>query len=725
MGLSGIVSQMLLLRELLIVFSGNEMSIGVILANWLVMEAIGCLFLGRLAEARRKIENFTLITTAFSLSLLAVIFLTRILKNILGVSIGESIGFLPMLFSSLLILLPVSLTHGALFTFGCKIYSMLSPQGAIGKVYIYETIGTMVGGLVWMYFLIPYFDAFQMALGLAILNVVVCIGMLARYSTRATVLAATLFLGILLSLVPLGSKIHWLSVRMQWRDLNVVHYQNSIYGNICVVENEGQYLYFLDGIPQIMTPVPDTTFVEEYVHIPFLIHSNPENILVISGGVGGVINEILKHPVKLVEYVELDPLILELIRKFPTPLSERELGEKRVRVKHIDGRLFLKTTQIKYDIIFVGLSDPSDLQANRFFTEEFFSLAKSKLKGGGILVVSIPGSLTYFSEELVNLNACILRTLKRFFPYIRVLPGDDTNLLLSSDSGNVFVESSQLVRKLRERGIEAVTMPWRIERKLHPGWQKWFEGFIETGTERINRDFEPLGVFYSISWWNSVLSPYLRGFFRLFESLRLHVFLSLLIVPVIFIVLRPKRIFIPFCIATTGFAGMMFDLLLIFAFQSIYGYVFYWIGLLVTSFMTGAVVGAMSVSRVKNHLDIFLKVETGVMLYSLVIFVALKLMPGIGDVPLKALFLLLSFISGLVTGAQFPLASEMHNSMSLSGKAGILYASDLLGGWLGGIAGGVVILPVIGLFGSCVITSLLKVISLISIVAALRLRLLR
>ena len=62
MGCSGLVAQILLLRELLIVFSGNELCIGIILANWLVLEAFGCLFLGSRAEkSRNQLETFTII----------------------------------------------------------------------------------------------------------------------------------------------------------------------------------------------------------------------------------------------------------------------------------------------------------------------------------------------------------------------------------------------------------------------------------------------------------------------------------------------------------------------------------------------------------------------------------------------------------------------------------------------------------------------------------------
>jgi spermidine synthase len=95
--------------------------------------------------------------------------------------------------------------------------------------------------------------------------------------------------------------------------------------------------------------------------------------------------------------------------------------------------------------------------------------------------------------------------------------------------------------------------------------------------------------------------------------------------------------------------------------------------------------------------------------------------PGI-FLSLKILFLVISFICGFLIGAQFPLATKIYlkGDTSLSKAAGILYSSDLLGGWLGGIVGGVVLLPVLGLLGTCVVVVLLKLSSFVIIIAQFR-----
>ena len=288
----------------------------------------------------------------------------------------------------------------------------------------------------------------------------------------------------------------------------------------------------------------------------------------------------------------------------------------------------------------------------------------------------------------------------------------------------------QIIERLGQRDITAdVIVPWHIEKKLHPGWQDWFSRFLEGGSQKINSDFKPLGLFYSISHWNAVFAPLLRGIFSQFERINLKgVVLLFAIILFLYFIFRPGNVQyfrggITLAIITTGFAGMMFDLMIIFAFQSIYGYLFSWIGILVASFMAGAACGALLITtvlgRIKNYLRLFKLIELAIICFSIAfpfVFLAMPAYTGDNGVffLFNILFLGLSFVSGFLTGSQFPLANKLYleRSGNLSQTAGSLYAADLLGGWLGGIVGAVVLLPVLGLTGTCLTVGLLKLTSL-------------
>ncbi len=296
-----------------------------------------------------------------------------------------------------------------------------------------------------------------------------------------------------------------------------------------------------------------------------------------------------------------------------------------------------------------------------------------------------------------------------------------------------MLDRAQIIERLNQRNIKAeVIIPWYIEQKLHDGWQGWFSSFVEGSSQRINSDFNPIGVFYSVSHWNALFAPSLRWLFRQFERISLRVIVPLfvfLLLPYSILQSRKPRFFRPgisLAIITTGFAGMIFDLMLIFTFQSIYGYVFSWIGILVASFMAGAACGAMLIAivldRIKNCLKLFTRIELAIMSFSIgcpFVILAANVYLGRPDTffLFSLLFLVISFVSGLLIGSQFPLANKIYlrNSTSLSKTAGLLYASDLLGGWFGGIIGAVVLLPVLGLVGTCITVGLLKLTSFIVI----------
>jgi spermidine synthase len=748
MGLSGLIAEIFLLRELLIVFSGNELSIGIILANWLLLEALGCFYPGRIIDrTENKLEAFALVTVLFSTALLAAVFAIRILKVMLGVSIGEHVGLLPMFYSSFLVLLPVSMLHGALFTFSCRIYAMhREPDDAVaGRVYVDETVGTMAGGIICTFVFIPLLNSFEVVIGVAFLNMLVCLWNLApawRSGLRRR--AMPVLCGILAAITGIGlltgqaDQLHISSIRMQWTGHNVVHYQNSPYGNIAVLENQGQYLFFLDGIPEIITPVPDMLFVEEFVHLPMLAHPDPQDILVLRGGAGGMIDEILKHPsVRNVTYAEHDPAFLEVIRKFPTPLTESELSDPRVRLQYRDGRLLLASSPQTYDIIFVGVMEPSNLQSNRFFTREFFSLAQNRLNEGGILVLTVPGSLTFLSDELKNLNSTIFHSLGDVFPRIRTIPGEHRNLYLASGTPEVAeLDLDRMVRRLEERQIQTDgVVPWHIEKKLHDGWRHWFRDYIDGASQSVNRDFKPVGLYYHITHWNSLYAPAFGSVYNRFEHVGPGTVLpALLLFAMIALLIRSRRrrgggFGVPFAIITTGFAGMIFSLIVIFKFQVTYGHVFSWIGLLVAFLMAGAAIGALLVTRVLPHMREdkrwFLAMELGIIGFTLLlplIFQAIHplLENRIAFALFRILFLILSLVAGMLVGFQYPLANKLqlradgqqpNDRTDVSRTGGMLYASDLLGGWVGGIAGGVVLLPVMGVTGTCLTVALLKLTS--------------
>ena len=514
----------------------------------------------------------------------------------------------------------------------------------------------------------------------------------------------------------------------------MIHNENSIYGNITVTKRGEQFTFFTNGVPSITTPVPDIASIEDFVHFPMLFHEKPESVLILSGGAGGMIHEILKYPVKRVDYVELDPLLLKLVQKFSTPLTQSELTDPRVRFHYMDGRFFIKRSRDRFDLIFIGLLAPQELQANRLFSSEFFSIAKGRMNPDGIIVLTLPGSLTYISPELKDLNRCILDTLKSVFRSVRIIPGE-SNLYLASNSGKLEnVAQEEIIKRLEGRKIQtSLFTKGYLEFRLHERWMKWFLESTERKEIQINSDFRPIGVFLSLSYWNALFSPSLAGIFKWFEGFSLRISIAFMVLFTILIgvlfIKRPllSRQSIPYAIFTTGLAGMIFNLAVIFTFQTFYGYLYHQIGFLIAVFMFGVALSGFYMTR---HLDrierdshLFLKIEIMIILFSF-------LFPFVFSIPSQYLektaislliypvFLIISFFSGAWIGLQFPLASKIYLATpgkggTLGHTAGLLYGADLLGGFLGGLGGGILLLPILGLKESCFMMAMIKISSLV------------
>lgn len=755
MGLSGIVAQIILLRELLVSFFGNELTLGIILANWLLLEAIGSFIIGKSVEkTEKKIEIYVSFQLIFSIAFPFAIYLSRIFKNFLFITPGEAVGFAPLFYSSFFILLPVALPHGALFTYGCKLYSQYVEEDAssIGKVYIFETIGSIVGGLLITFLLIEYLNSFEIAFIISLANTLISICLLRRKFRLPfahlknslfvfSVISTLLFIFFLLP--PISRKIHISSIQSQWRGLNVVHNENSIYGNITITKRGEQFTFFTDGVPSITTPFPDIASIEDFVHFTMLFHPKPESVLILSGGAGGMIHETLKYPLKRVDYVELDPLLLKLVQKFPTPLTQSELSDQRVNIHYTDSRFFVKRTQERFDIIFIGLSSPQELQTNRLFSSEFFSIAKKKMNPDGIVALTLPGSLTYISSELRNLNGCIFDTLQSVYRNVRVIPGD-TNIYLGSDSDKLAkLTAEEINKRLEGRKIKtSLLTKTYIEYRLHERWLKWFLQSIERKEVYINSDFRPLGVFFNLAYWNALFSPYLTNIFKWFEGLSLK--LSAAITAIITLILltifiqKPQisKYSIPYAIFTSGITDMMLDLAIILTFQTLYGYLYHQIGLLITLFMVGVALSSLFITerlkRIKKDSSLFLIMELWVICFSF-------LLPFVFSIPsyhlekttvyilLYVIFLVTSFLCGTLVGLQFPLATKIYLSTSskegiFGQTAGLLYGADLFGGFFGGLLGGTLLLPILGLKESCFMIAIIKISSFLLFLVFTRIR---
>ena len=172
---------------------------------------------------------------------------------------------------------------------------------------------------------------------------------------------------------------------------------------------------FLDGKLQ-SSEYDEHVYHEALVHPAMMTHPNPRRVLVVGGGEGATIREVLKHPsVEEVTMVDLDGELVELCKRFLPEWSRGAFEDPRVRLVISEGRKFMKEARDEYDVIILDLVDPTpDSPAALLYTKEFYSLVEKRLGKGGVMVTqatSVRFSLTTF--------AAIRNTVAQIFPVAR------------------------------------------------------------------------------------------------------------------------------------------------------------------------------------------------------------------------------------------------------------------------------------------------------------------
>ncbi len=721
-GAGGMVGQLVLLRELLVVFYGNELTMGLILSSWLIAEAAGALLGGRKFLVNRALPAYLYLLLLYGVLLPPAIFFSRTLAGIIFAPLwGEALGLGPVFIISMLVVGPISLVHGALFPLATRLCSREAP---IGRIYIYETLGTMVGALFFSLYAAGQMDSMDLALAITLIHLgagsfLLRVGFSSR---RALTLLITLtfFLGLIF--FPLSSYLEEASLDIYWRDQERKYAGHTPFGNIVLLSRQEQLTYYYDGRPLITVPAPDLAPIQEFVHLVGAAHPRPEEVLFLGGGLGGTIAETLRHPVERGVYVELDPGLIELARRFPTPITRQELEDPRLEIETADARYYLSRTDSEFDVILLGRVSPDTLQTNRLFTGEFFALARACLREGGVLAFVVPGSATYMGPEMANLNASLYNTLQEVFPHTVGIPGDQ-NIYLASDQP-LHISPEVLAGRLQERELygELWSEPY-FEYRLDEERLQWLEKNLAPREVRSNYDFNPAGFYHALSFWGRAFSPAsstVLDFFSRWEPWHYLVLLAgILGLGRLFFSARATLIY---AVSSSGGIAMGLDLLVLFVFQCLYGYIYQMAGLLMATFMLGMFLGGrLAVNRQEKVRRTFLSLEITIIL-SLGLFYGLArlLQWGTGIFPpILTLILLLLFAlaGGGFLGAQFPLAAVLHPRGEKGRVAGLIYGADLLGGYVGGLAVAFVLFPLLGLGGTLLFLAGLKVVSLVLLVS--------
>ena len=771
LGATSQIAQVLFLRELLMVFHGNELSIGIILAAWLIWVGAGSRLGAALSiRCSNPIGLLYFCTAGILLFLPVTIWLIRGLRSQFAVLPGAYLSLTDITLSAFLVLAPACLLLGILFVLLSRVWRECSGDNdtsAAGKTYLVEAAGNMLGGLAFTFLLVHYLNSFQAAVmgGLLLLAAV-----LSRPGERGTLFSRTVPRRLLFWALPvvaavafpLLEQLNQQAYRMKWRYFTPLHQlvetRQSRHGTIAVLRHQDQYTFFQSGHLLFSTagplaPAPGFEKQEavHFAHLAMVQHPAPRRVLLLGGGLRGLLSEIARHPVEQVDYIELDPELNEIARPYLSAATLAALQDKRVRLLHTDGRLFVKTAQEHYDLIIVDLPDPVTAVLNRYYTREFFLEAAALLYPGGVFVIAATSTPDLRGLAVANRNTTVYHTLATVFSRVLVA-GERSMMFFATDlPEQISVDVAILSERFQKRGIKVdgfspqhfyTLLPevqlrqvnWTVrhhgrssgahlagppvlplvlppvaeleqkEEHLPPVQQRYF----------INSDFRPIGYYYTLMFWDELTRPGRGEIFRQLQRLQPWWIIPFVLIPLLgAAVLRAAAarsgkgritgFAVLFTVFATGLSAMSLQIAMLFSFQSIYGFVYEMVGLIMAVFMAGLALGTFLTQRYvadKGRLDLLAGSQAAIAL--LAVFIAVVLPRAAAVQPLAAvpaIFYALTFAAGLTNGLSFPLSAACYLTLNRQAEkaTGAVYGIELFGACFGAILAGAVVAPVLGI----------------------------
>lgn len=727
LGLTSMIGQIIIIRELLVVFYGNELSLGIILASWLFWVGFGSMVVGRLIERIASKEKFlSYIQLAISIVIPLNIFFIRFIKSILKIQAGQIIGFTQMLSVSFISLSVICVLLGLSFILITRIAAKDNdlPAKQAAKIYLFESLGAAIGGLLYTFLLIKAYTPFQNALILGNLNLIISI-LFNRNIVQLVYLA--IFSTTIIFNWP--KHLDGFTRSLQSKPFKLIENADSIYGNISVTKSGNDYSFYENGT--LMFTGGDIATSEESVHYAMLEHPSPKKILLIGGGTGGSVSQILKYKIDRIDYVELDPMVISLAQKYMPPITD-----DKVNIIHMDGRLFVKEassisgmkTPYKYDVVILNLPDPYTASLNRFYSLEFFQEVKKILEPKGVFSFGLLSSENYISPEHAVYLSCVYNTLKKEFFDIKILPGNTMTFVASDEPGMLTYDFNTIIKRLKDRSIKTkFVREYYIPFKLDPLRIKYVESAIaKFKNTQINTDFKPIGYLYHAILWISFFDA-TRNLLPYVDKINIGIFIlagfAFLLIALLAQKLTRASLKFPILVSTgaTGMSQICFQVIILLAFQFIYGYMYHQIGFILASFMIGLALGSFLITSIMEKIEdekaVYIKSQAWLCVYPLILALMLaaiskinQLKPGMGGM-LQIAFLIMPAIAGFIGGFQFPLANKiwLKDSKDVAKTTGLLYGVDLLGSCIGGIAIGAILIPVLGIIQTCVLLSVINI----------------
>jgi spermidine synthase len=343
----------------------------------------------------------------------------------------------PGLFLSTVIMFLPTMLMGIVFPLICKMYtdSLDHLRSRIGKIYFFNTIGSVVGPIAAGFVLIPLVGVVKGLIFIALVNFLLALsGSLfiekSAQKKKWLLAVAVTFAGVILFPLILGRPSHILPpsiFRNPQEHHELKYYKETIDGTVVVVEDKktGVRSCYVNN-NAVCGVTYDALKVVHYMgHLPMIIDPEAENALIIGFGIGVTTSAVALHPLTEIDCVEICPGVKEAAPLFER-FNQKVWQNPKVNFIAGDGRNYLLVTRKKYDIISCDPVHPG-LGSGSLYSKEYFELCKKLMKPRGVISQYLPlHKLTL--DDLKTL----LNTFYSVFPHSMVWIAQTHGVLIGS-----------------------------------------------------------------------------------------------------------------------------------------------------------------------------------------------------------------------------------------------------------------------------------------------------
>lgn len=714
LGLTSIISQLVIIRKLIVSFYGNEIFIGLTLASWLLWVGIGAII-------GNKIKKYTHLYL-WTIWLVPIFLFIEILIICLARQVISTVGQSPdLLLSSIytmLVIAPLCLILGLQFTIGAKFWlnkiKAKTTSYLVNKAYLFENIGFIIGGILFSIFLIKI-DAISIIFFVALINslILLFLFILFKLNWQKYLISIQILLILILIFSPIAYSLNSKINNWRWPKQNLILSENSLYHNLAITKDKEQYNFYINGL--ITADNSNNLSDEILVHFPLLFSENPQKILLIGNGLQNAINEILKHPIESIHYLELDPKLIDLTKSFVNKQTRNSWEDKRVKIINEDAIYFLKNNNLKFDVIISNLGNPYTIALNRFYTKEFFKTAKNHLSEQGIFTTWLNSSPNYINETNNKLISSVYQTLQNVFDKVLILP--EKKIYYIASQTNIDYNPQPLINNYQNRNLNnKLVIPEYIDYRLTNNRIQTTLTAIDNNPNLINKNLQPNTYLYQNLFWVDHFHPQLAKLLLKLTKLNLGHWLIILLSILIIItaILKKKKINpLPLTATIPDFTLFTIEIILILLFQTFYGFVYSQIAIIITLLLSGMVfgnyLGIKLISKYKIGIDKLKYIYLLIALYCLSLPFIFNLLSNINQtIGIFIIFPLLTLIIGTLNGLEFPITNHLYLQKKETNKISSIYSADQIGSALGALLASIIFLPIIGLINTVILLAVLN-----------------